>query len=164
MVYALPNQIELREYLKVKKNFEERLNRSIPLRIIYQGQDVLHIYEHDPDEYTRLSKECYFSLMPFTNHFHIHELKRYLNIITRNGTRSLVFPFETMKVHKCEFEMYPYLVLPDMPNMDKAKHNFFLRKHGFNDLPHLLVSFIAFFSQIEAGVNVSNRWFSSMEH
>jgi hypothetical protein len=142
----MPNQIELREYLKIKKNFEDRLNRSIPLRIIYQGQDVLQLYENDPNEYKRLSRVCYSSLMPFTDLFHIHELKRYLNIITRNGTRSLVFPFETMKVHHCEFAIYPYLVLPDIPIMDKAKHNFFLRKHGFKDLPDLLVSFSRFFS------------------
>ncbi len=141
MVYALPNSIELREYLNVKRNFEERLNRSIPLRIIYQGQDILPLYEQDSEEYTRLSKQCCSALVPFTNDFHVHELKRHIDVIARNGTRSLVFPFETMEIHRCELANYTYLVLSDIPIMDKAKHNLFLRKHGFNELPDLLVSF-----------------------
>ncbi len=141
VIYALPNPIELREYLNIKTKFEESLNRSIPLRIIYQGQDILLLYEQDTEEYTRLCKQCYSSLIPFTNDFHVHELKRHLDVITRNGTRSLVFPFETMEIHRCELANYIHLVLPDIPTNDKAKHNLLLRKHDFNELPDLLVSF-----------------------
>ncbi len=79
--------------------------------------------------------------MPFTNDFHVHELKCHLDVIARNGTRSLVFPFETMEVHRRELANYASIVLPDIPTIDKAKHNFLLRKHGFNGLPDLLVSF-----------------------
>ena len=140
IVYSPPNPTELREYLNIKQRFEERLNRSIQLRLIYQGQDILLLYQQNPEEYTRLSKQCQSSLIPFTDDFHVHEIKRHFDVITRNGSRSLVFPFETMELHRNELANYPNIVLPDIPTIDKAKHNFLLRKHGFNELPHLLVS------------------------
>lgn len=145
VIYALTNPIELREFLKVKGNFEQRLKRSIPVRIMYQGRNILPIYEEDPNEYTRLCKRCYESLVPFTDDFHIQELKRYFDVITQDAKLSLVFPFETMKIHRDELANYPNIVLPDSPTIDKAKHNFLLRKHGFNDLPHLVVGFCVFF-------------------
>ncbi|CAF4919429.1 unnamed protein product, partial [Rotaria socialis] len=38
VTYAPANPIELREFLKIKQNFEQRLDRPIPMRIIYQGR------------------------------------------------------------------------------------------------------------------------------
>ncbi|CAF2258188.1 unnamed protein product [Rotaria magnacalcarata] len=142
VTYAPVNPIELREFLKIKQNFEQRLNRSVPMRIIYQGRDILSLNQQDPREYTRLCKQCHDSLPPFTDDFHIQELKRHFDLITQGATRSLVFPFQTMEIHRQELAAYTNIVLPDLPTIDKAKHNFLLRKHGFNDLPHLLMVFI----------------------
>lgn len=139
VVYSMPNPIELRQYLSLKQHFEQRLNQSIPIRIIYQGADILSLYESNPDEYRHLCKQCHTSLMPFTDEFHVLEFKRHFDVITRNGIRSLVFPFETMELHRNELGHYKNLILPDLPTIDKAKHNFLLRKHGFTELPHLLV-------------------------
>lgn len=124
----------------MKKEFEKRVNKLIQLRIIYQGQDIIPLYEQDPKEYNHFCKRCFSSLTPFTDDFHIQEVKRHFEVITRNGTRSLVFPFETQQIHRLGLINYSNIVLLDMPVIDKAKHNFILRKHGFNDLPHLLVS------------------------
>lgn len=44
-----------------------------------------------------------------------------------------------MELHQNQFANYENIVLPDVPTTDKAEHNFLLRKHGFTDLPHLLV-------------------------
>ncbi|CAF0878760.1 unnamed protein product [Rotaria sordida] len=142
VIYAPPNPIELREYLGIKQRFEERLNRSIQVRIIYQGRDIIPLYQQDPKEYTRLCKQCHPSLVSFTDDFHVQEFKRHFDVITRDATRSLVFPFETMEMHRQELANYTNIILPDIPTIDKAKHNFLLRKHGFNDLPQLLMVFI----------------------
>ena len=62
-----------------------------------------------------------------------------MDAVTRDATRSLVFAFETTELHREQLSGYAHLVLPDVPTNDKAKHNFLLRKHGFTDLPHMLV-------------------------
>ncbi|CAF4922820.1 unnamed protein product [Rotaria sp. Silwood1] len=142
VIYAPPNPIELRAYLDIKQRFEKRLNRSIQVRIIYQGRDILPLYQQDPKEYTRLCKQCHSFLIPFTDDFHAQEFKRHFDVITGDATCSLVFPFETMEMHRQELANYTNVVLPDIPTMDKAKHNFLLRKHGFKDLPQLLMVFI----------------------
>jgi hypothetical protein len=113
------------------------------VRIVYKGEDILLLYQQDPKEYTRLCKQCHSSLIPFTDDFHIQEFKRYFESITRDATRSLVLPFETMDMHRQELSNYTNVVLPDIPTIDKAKHNFLLRKHAFTELPHLLVSLLS---------------------
>ncbi|CAF4341769.1 unnamed protein product, partial [Rotaria sp. Silwood2] len=138
VIYAPPNPIELREYLDIKQRFEKRLNRSIQVRIIYQGRDILPLYQQDPKEYTRLCQQCHSFLIPFTDDFHVQEFKRHFDVITGDATCSLVFPFETMEMYRQELANYTNVVLPDIPTMDKAKHNFLLRQHGFKDLPRLL--------------------------
>ena len=140
VVYAPPNPIELREFSVIKGGFEERLHRSITIRIMHNGEDVLSLFEQNPEEYTRHCKESHSSRRPFTDDFHIQELKRHFQSITRDATRSLVFPFETKVIHREELASYANIVLPDIPTIDKAQHNFLLRQHKFTELPHLLVS------------------------
>jgi hypothetical protein len=140
VVYVPPNPIELRQYLLVKRRFEERLNRSISIRLIYDGNDILSLYENDADAYTHLCKQWFQCPKSFIDDFHLRELKRHLHMITRDAQRSFVFPFETMDIHRNELSIYKNLVLADVPTIDKAKHNLLLRKHKFTELPHLLVS------------------------
>ena len=161
VVYSLPNPIELRQYLDVKQRFEQHLHRSIPVRIIYQGEDVLSVYEHNSDEYERLFKQCRTSLIPFSDDFYVCEVKRHFDVITRNGIRSLVFPFETMELHRNELGHYKNLILPDLPTIDKAKHNFLLRKYGFTELPHLLVRH--FNVILTSSIRLICRWFLLMD-
>ena len=140
VAYAPPNPIELRQFQSIKQRFEERLRRPINIRIVHNGEDIFALFVRDSAAYARLCKQYCTSKTEFPDDYHLQELKRHMDTITRDATRSLVFPFETKKMHREHLSGYSNLVLPDLPNEDKAKHNFLLRKHGFTDLPRMLVS------------------------
>ena len=101
------------------------------------------LYLSDPKAYERLCRQYCTAYTEFPDDYHVQELKRHMDIIIRDATRSLVFPFETKQMHREQLSGYAHLVLPDVPTEDKAEHNFLLRKHGFTDLPRMLVSFVS---------------------
>jgi hypothetical protein len=142
VAYAPPNPIELRQYQSIKQRFEERLGRPINIRILHNGEDIFTLFLRDPKAYERLCRHYCTSKTEFPDDYHVQELKRHMDAITRDATRSLVFPFETKEMHREQLSGYAHLVLPDVPTEDKAEHNFLLRKHGFTDLPRMLVSFV----------------------
>jgi hypothetical protein len=152
IVYAPPNPIELRELISIRKQFEEKLQRSILIRILFNGiNDILAIYERSVEEYTELC--LLYMTQPtfrpvFTSEYHVEQLKKYADEIfdyVKNKRHSLVFPFEVTPYHIQELSNNKRLILPDLPNNDKAKHNFVLRHCGFTKLPQLLVSLVVFF-------------------
>jgi hypothetical protein len=151
IVYAPPNPIELRELISIRKKFEEKLQRSLLIRILFNGiNDILALYERSLEEYTELCLKYMTipSFRPvFTSEYHVEQLKIYANEIldnVKNKRRSLVFPFEVTSYHIQELNINKRLILPDLPTNDKAKHNFILRHCGFSKLPQLLVSFMFF--------------------
>lgn len=141
LLYTPPNPIELREFLRVKVRFEQRLKRSILIRMIWNRLDVLPIYEKNADDYVRLCRESPQQRAQFYDEFHIDQLKENLPFICADAQRSFVFPFETMPFHRDALARYPQLVLADVPTIDKAKHNLLLRQQQFTELPNLLVTF-----------------------
>jgi hypothetical protein len=149
LVYAPPNPIELRELISIRKKFEEKLQRPIILRILFNGiNDILALYERSVDEYTELCLK--YMTTPtfrpeFSSEYHVEQLKKYANEIfdyVKNKRRTLIFPFEVTPYHVQELSANTRLILPDLPTNDKAKHNFVLRHCGFTKLPQLFVSSI----------------------
>lgn len=147
LVYAPPNPIEIREFLIIRKRIEEKLQRSIPMRILFNGyNDILALYEKSSNEYTELCLK--YAAVPsfrpvFTSEYHTEQLKKYADEIfhnIKNKRRTLVFPFEITPYHIQELSDDKRFILSDFPTNDKAKHNFILRKAGFTKLPQLLVS------------------------
>jgi hypothetical protein len=153
LVYAPPNPIELREFISIRKKFEDKLQRSIPIRILFNGlNDILALYKRSLEEYTELCLK-YMTILTFrpafTSEYHVDQLKKYANEILdniQNKHRTLVFPFEVTPYHIQELSNNTRLILPDLPTNDKAKHNFVLRHCGFTKLPQLFVSLIFCFS------------------
>ena len=146
-VYAPPNPVELRELVSLRIHIEGKLQRSIPIRILFDGcQDILALYERSPAEYTELCLA--YARDPnrrpkFTSEYHVEQVKTHADAILRlskNQRRTLVFPFEVTPYHVQQFAGDSRFVLPDLPTNDKAKHNFVLRQAGFKKLPQLLVS------------------------
>ena len=147
LVYAPPNPIELRELISIRHKIEEKLERSIKIRILFNGfNDILALYEKSPNEYTELCLK-YATILTFrplfTSEYHVEQLKKHTNDILdniQNKRRTLVFPFEVTPYHVQELADYKHFILPDLPTNDKAKHNFVLNRVGFTKLPQLLVS------------------------
>jgi hypothetical protein len=147
LVYAPPNPIEIRGFLSIRKKIEEKLQRTIKIRILFNGfYDILELYEKSSNEYTELCLKYATtpSLRPeFTSEYHIKQLKKYANDIChhiQNQRRTLIFPFEVTPYHIQEFSTDQRFILPDLPTNDKAKHNFILQQAGFTKLPQLLVN------------------------
>ena len=144
LLYTPPNPIELREYLRVKHRFEQRLKRPIRVRMFWNGNDIFSIYENNVNDYIDLCRTSPQKRKEFYDEFHIDQLKENLQLICADAQHSFVFPFETMQLHRDALAHYPQLVLADVPTIDKAKHNLLLRQHHFSELPNLLVSFSRF--------------------
>jgi hypothetical protein len=149
LVYAPPNPIELRELISIRKKFEEKLQRSICIRILFNGSnDILALYERSLEEYTELCLT--FMTIPtfrpvFSSEYYIKQIKEHINEIldnVQNKHNSLVFPFEVTPYHVQELSNDTRLILPDLPTNDKARHNFILRHCGFTKLPQLFVSLV----------------------
>jgi len=147
LVYAPPNPIELREFISIRNQIEEKLQRTIKIRILFNGfNDILALYEKSSNEYTELCLK--YATIPtfrpiFTSEYHVEQLKKYANEILnniQNQRRTLIFPFEVTPYHVQELSNDKRFILPDLPTNDKAKHNFVLRQAGFTKLPQLLVS------------------------
>jgi hypothetical protein len=147
IVYSPPNSVELGNYLKLKNLIEERLQRLIQIKILYEdsnGQllELLEIFEKNPELYTNIC-ETFAQRLPndFHPEYHIRMLKRHIDKIIEGVNRSFVFPYEMTEFHQQELQSYSdRLKLPDIPTNDKAKHNFFLRSQAFTALPKLLAA------------------------
>jgi hypothetical protein len=147
IVYSPPNSVELANYLKLKTNIEERLQRSIQIQILYEdsnGQllELLSLFEKNSEKYTEIC-ETFAQRSPddFYPEYHVRMLKRHIDKVLEGVNRSFVFPYEMTEFHQQELQSYSdRLKLPDIPTNDKAKHNFFLRSQAFTALPKLLAA------------------------
>ena len=145
IVYSPPNPVEMATYLKLKKLIEDRLQRSIQIKVLYEDSnghlhELIHLFEKNPNKYTEICELfAQRSVDEFSPEYHIHMLKRHLNEIIKGVNHSFVFPYEMTEFHRNELQEYSdRLVLPDLPINDKAKHNLFLKSKGFNSLPVLI--------------------------
>ncbi|UJR25757.1 hypothetical protein I4U23_007111 [Adineta vaga] len=145
LVYSPPNPIEIETYLKLKKLIEERLQRTIQIRILYEDStgylhELINLFETNSRKYHDLCE--LFAQRPsneFYAEYHIDMLKRYINEITHNCHHSFVFPYEMTEYHRHQLQIFSdRLSLPDVPINDKAKHSLFLKSKGFNSIPILI--------------------------
>ena len=147
IVYSPPNSVELKNYLKLKKLIEDRLQHSIQIQLLYEDEngellELLQIFENNSQKYTEIC-EAFAQRSPddFHPEYHVRMLKRHMEKIIGNVNRSFVFPYEMTEFHQQELQSYSdRLKLPDIPTNDKAKHNFFLRSQAFTALPKLLAA------------------------
>ncbi|CAF0855495.1 unnamed protein product [Adineta ricciae] len=145
LVYSPPNPVEIETYLKLKKIIEDRLQRTIQIRILYQDStghlhELINIFETNSMKYAELCEQ--FAQQPsdgFYPEYHIDMLQTHLNEITKNSRHSFVFPYEMTEYHQSQLQVYSdRLSLPDLPINDKAKHSLLLKSKGFNSLPILI--------------------------
>jgi len=147
IVYSPPNPVELANYLKLKNNIEERLQRSIQIQILHEDcnghlLELLSLFEKNSEKYTEIcEKFAQRSPNDFYPEYHVRMLKRHIDKVLEGAHRSFVFPYEMTEFHQQELQSYSdRLKLPDIPTNDKAKHNFFLRSQAFTALPKLLAA------------------------
>lgn len=141
LVLAPPNPVEMRVLINYKNQLELAGLKPVNYRVLYQPPstpyfiDLISYYLQNPDEYMKLCLE-YAELMDdlqsvqsIRSTAHL-ELARNLLLSHKPNRRVLVIPFQTTEQH------YKYLgdlnvVLPDIPNLDKAFNAFLLRKYEF---------------------------------
>ena len=147
IIYSPPIPVEMSNYLKLKKIMEEWLSRSIPIQILYEDEngqllELIQIFENNTKQYTEIC-ETFAQRSPdgFQLDSHIRIFKKHIEKILEGVNRSFVFPYEMTEVHRQEFQSYSdRLKFPDVPDNDKAKHNFFLRSQAFTALPKLVAA------------------------
>lgn len=145
IVYAPPNIVELRAYLKLKSNIEQQLKRKLHIEILFEDVndqviDLIQVFENDTKQYVKLCEDFVQSpSKEFHAKYHINMLIHNLDIITKNVNRSFVFPYDMTNLHRLEFQPYAdRLSWPDISNNDKAEHHFFLKSRGFTALPQMI--------------------------
>lgn len=99
LLYAPPNPVEIKSYLILKKMLEERLQRQIPVQILYETEDgnlidILNIYLQNSSNYNKMCEQ--FSQRPSNTliadfHFYLDLIKRHYDTITRGGTLTLKY-------------------------------------------------------------------------
>ncbi|CAF0939101.1 unnamed protein product [Adineta steineri] len=146
LVYAPPNPVEIKSYLKLKKLVEQRLKKQVPIEILYETEkgellDILELFVKNEAEYTavceRFAQRPSDQIIP-SFRFHLDLIQRHLDIITRNSQCTFVYPYQMLKEYKEELKPYSNkLILPDVPSDDKANHHFLLKSHKF---PELLIT------------------------
>ncbi|CAF0868157.1 unnamed protein product [Adineta steineri] len=145
LVYAPPNPVELRLYLKMKVVIEKYLQREVHIEILYENSsgclyELIRLFQDNPQRYTILCEE-FAQRCPkeFYPEYHIYMLKRHFETITKNSRRSFVFPYHMTEWHQLQLENYSdRLLLPDIPKNDKAEHHFLLKSDGFTALPQMI--------------------------
>ncbi|CAF3509913.1 unnamed protein product [Rotaria sordida] len=147
IVYSPPNSVELESFLKLKQLIQERLERSIQIKIFYEDSnhqllELIDIFEKNSKQYMKICETfAQRSSNDFYPEYYIDILKQHIDKITEGVHRSFVFPYEMTEFHQQELQSYgDRLKLPDIPTNDKAKHNFFLRSQAFTALPKLLAA------------------------
>ncbi|CAF4094867.1 unnamed protein product [Adineta steineri] len=166
IVYSPPNPVELTNYLILKKNIEERLQRLIQIQILYEdcnGQllELLNIFETNLIKYTEICESfAQRSSKDFYPEYHVQILKRHIDKILEGVNRSFVFPYEMTEFHQEQLQCYSdRLKWPNIPSNDKAKHNFFLRSQAFTALPKLLAA-----SPDGTIINNYQQYIETLEH
>ncbi|MEN9328634.1 MAG: hypothetical protein RI947_1442 [Candidatus Parcubacteria bacterium] len=147
LVIAPPNPVE-RAYVSVlHTKLETMLGRPVPFEVLYEHNGTLiDLMKVDEQTYAQLCVSYAQSMSVVDNVKAIDELSqlrlvcKYADILVQRG-RLLVSPFQVTQQHIDALDRYVQsgqMVLPDLPVMNKAFNNLWLKSEGFPHLPEIL--------------------------
>jgi hypothetical protein len=147
---APPNPVEIKNYKAMKEKMEHDMQVKATVRLMYeQGDTLVDLMNVDEQTYMNMCEE-YAEKMEnqdtvnaYTASTHIDMMSKYASQLLQLGKKTYVSPFQVMPVHQTALREYTesgQVVLPDIPNMDKAHNNFLLRKEGLGDYLHTMMA------------------------
>jgi len=144
LVAAPPNPIEREITLAFKSQLEKRLGKSVVLKVLWENREgnLIDIFSLGEEDYLKLCEE-YAShlddpqnLTKYTPFYHLDVVSQHAHELF--GEKTLVIPFQTTPYHYERALGLENVSLPSIPNMDKVRNNFLLRKDGFEDIPFMI--------------------------
>lgn len=148
LVAAPPHPVELRFVKGIHNEIQRRLSRAVPFQILFEYEGAfIDLLKYSEEEYDKLCEgfACRLNdedaLRRFTASYHLDLLIRQSRAIFDQG-RILVSPFQVTKDHAsalAEWVVRGAVALPDEPDLDKARNNFRLRMHEFQDVPQMFI-------------------------
>lgn len=148
LVTAPPNPVEMRSIHLARQELSTRLARPITYEILHeQNGQLVNLMEIAPRNYYRLCEEYASSLnhpdeaKKFTADYALNTVATHSSDLFSDG-QTLVLPFQVTPLHKDilgSISQSRNVSLPDVPNIDKAFNNLYLKDHGFKHLPDLYV-------------------------
>lgn len=148
LVAAPPNPVERQIVLGFHNILEEKLGRLVPYRILFEWNNkMLDLTQLPDDEYEKLCLQ-YAQTLNDPNKLPAFGQWYHLNVFTRQAAtiigndRTLVMPFQVTEEHKRVLDYFinnDQVVIPSIPNLDKATNNFLLREAGYEDIPTMTV-------------------------
>ena len=144
LVAAPPNPIEREITLAFKSQLEKRLGKSVVLKVLWENREgnLIDIFSLGEEDYLKLCKEyaSYLddpkNLTKYTPFYHLDVVSQHVHELF--GKKTLVIPFQTTHYHYERALGLENVSLPSIPNMDKVRNNFLLRKDGFEDIPFVI--------------------------
>jgi len=144
LVAAPPNPIEREITLAFKSQLEKRLGKSVVLKVLWENREgnLIDIFSLGEEDYLKLCKEyaSYLddpkNLTKYTPFYHLDVVSQHVHELF--GKKTLVIPFQTTHYHYERALGLENVSLPSIPNMDKVRNNFLLRKDGFEDIPFMI--------------------------
>lgn len=147
---APPNPVERRNFMTMRAKLEETIGRKTQVRLLYeQGDGLIDLmdptdtrYQEICDEYSQRMQDPK-EVQSFTASRHVDLMNKYASQVLTYGERAYVSPFQVTQEHAQRLQEWVEsgrVVLPDMPNMDKAYNNFLLKKEGLSLYLHSMMA------------------------
>ena len=138
-VSAPPNPVELTNLKAEKAKLERALSREVKFRVIFPiDGHIIDLLQYPKDQYKKLCLE-YASWLNnpqnarvFDLQYHTLQIKEHLREMTKNQP-TFILPFQTVAFHHQVFQEEKSsgtVVLPSIPDLDKAYNSFLLQEAG----------------------------------
>lgn len=147
LVIAPPNPVERAYVAVLHAKLETMLDRPVPFEVLYEHNGtLLDLMKVEEQTYVELCAS-YARAMSNSDNVkamdelsHIRLITRHADTLVQRG-RLLVSPFQVTQQHIDALDRYVQagqMVLPDLPVMNKAFNNLWLKSEGFPHLPAML--------------------------
>lgn len=147
---APPNPVEIHNFKAMSQKMEQTMDIKIKVRLMYEQDDsLIDLMDVEEPEYVKMCEEYAKKMQDptkvnaYTAPYHLNLMKKHAAQLLNYGKKAYVSPFQsTSEHHQALHELVEAetVVLPDMPNMDKAYNNFLLKKEGLDRYLHTMMA------------------------
>ncbi len=148
IVAGLPTESEISSARMLKKRLEQDLRKNINYEILFEHDGkVVDLMTINDDDYNRVNNSFTKRVANGDNshfgvNYHPNVAKHHISSALIPNEKALVMPFIPSNEHNDMFAQEiesGKIVLPKIPDMDKAHNTFLLREHGFKYLPEMII-------------------------
>lgn len=148
IVAGLPAVAEINSARTLKKRLEQDLDKKVDYGILFEHEgSVVDLMTINDDDYNRVNdsftrKVVNGDYTHFGVNYHANVAKHHISTTLLPNEKALVMPFIPRNEHNDMFAQEiesGKVVLPKIPDMDKAHNTFLLREHGFKHIPEMII-------------------------